>query len=188
MGSKPTKPIKYMVPIQNKDKKENETFIYRHPKTVNYDLFNFEEDIKTLHDVYIKRFKLEDENEPCIGRRERNMNGELFKKVHWYSNRIIFQNAEHIGSGILNLGLTKEITEWNNYTLKFVGVYSRNSKEYLELDIGCCMYDITSVPIYDTLGEKATQFAFDQTKMITCFVTKKHVKKILNAKINDNLY
>lgn len=39
---------------------------------------------------------------------------------------------------------------------RFIGIYSKNNLEYFINDIGCCIYNITIVPIYDTLGEEAT--------------------------------
>ena len=41
------------------------------------------------------------------------------------------------------------------------------------------MTGVTCVPIYDTLGEEATKFAFDQTEMEVCFITTKHLDKIV---------
>lgn len=61
---------------------------------------------------------------------------------------------------MLNLDLLGVNNEWNNYSLKFVGIYSKNSVRYSTLDIACGIYGLTSVPIYDTLGEEATEFAF----------------------------
>ena len=58
------------------------------------------------------------------------------------------------------LGLAPEINEWKNYSLRFLGIYSKNTVEYLVADIGSCIQGITTIPIYDTLGEEATNFAF----------------------------
>lgn len=44
--------------------------------------------------------------------------------------------AELIGSGIINLNLAPEKTEWNNMRLRMIGVYSRNREEWLTLDYG----------------------------------------------------
>jgi long-subunit acyl-CoA synthetase (AMP-forming) len=41
---------------------------------------------------------------------------------------------------------------------------------------------VTVVPIYDTLGEEATQFAFDQTDMEVCFISAKHLDRIIKVK------
>ena len=56
--------------------------------------------------------------------------------------------------------LTKEINEWNNMTLSFIGIYSKNTVRYFIADIACGIQNITIIPIYDTLGEEATEFCF----------------------------
>lgn len=40
------------------------------------------------------------------------------------------------------------------------------------------IYGFTSIPIYDTLGEEATEFIFEQTKTTVLFITKKHLNKM----------
>ena len=99
-------------------------------------------------------------------------------KYTWYKTEDVFHKASMIGSGLINLKLVS-LTE-DNY--KFCGFYAQNSLNYILCDIACILYGITVVPIYDTLGETATQFAFNQTKMTTCFVTSKHLPKIIAAK------
>ena len=72
------------------------------------------------------------------------------------------------------------------YSLKFVGVYSKNSPEWIILDAACCLYGLTTVPIYDTLGEEATEFMFQQTNLETLFLTCNHIKGILTSHKNGN--
>lgn len=93
-----------------------------------------------------------------------------------------------MGSGIINQGLYKEGDEFRGYKFRFVGIYSKNTLEYFLFDIACVMYGITTVPIYDTLGEEATEYAFKQTKMTTVFCTANHVANILQSKRNKGLY
>jgi len=90
----------------------------------------------------------------------------------------IFEMAEKVGSGLKNLKLCPVIKEWNDLELSFIGIYSKNTMEYLISDIGSCIQGITIVPIYDTLGEEATEFAFEQTKMQTCFISSTHLESI----------
>ena len=72
--------------------------------------------------------------------------------------------------------MAPELCEYKDYKLKLVAVYSKNSKEYIYVDGACNLYGLTSVPIYDTLGEEATEFMFKQTNLTTCFLTCQHVK------------
>lgn len=121
---------------------------------------NFADEIQglTLQDGYKKR--LEQPQQNCIGERLLK-EGKLDNFYTWYSNSQIIQKAEYIGSGLVNMDLVPEINEWRNYSLKCIGVYSKNTLNYLAADIACVLYGFTSVPIYDTLGEEATLYAFN---------------------------
>lgn len=72
----------------------------------------------------------------------------------------IFTTAEKLGSGIKHLKLTDLNEDWNT-KLSFIGIYSKNTLNYFISDIAFCLYDITTVPIYDTLGESAINFMFE---------------------------
>ena len=167
----------YAVSTNNSDKKSNETHIFRHPESLGKDLYAPCE-FRTLHDVYARRLKLEPAHN-TLGRRERDAQGQLAQTITWYSNTYVLNEAEALGSGILNLGLVAPIKEWRNMPFLFAGVYSKNSLEYILFDIGCAMYGVTLVPIYDTLGEDATIFAFNQTRMTLCALTANHVEKMV---------
>lgn len=105
-------------------------------------------------------------------------------KYTWYTTEDVFNKASMIGSGLLKLNLVP-ITVENH---KFCGFYAQNSVNYVLCDLACILYGITVVPIYDTLGETATQFAFNQTQMRTCFVTSKHLPKIIAARKSHNYF
>lgn len=61
---------------------------------------------------------------------------------------------------MINLDLLSEEHTWNNHTMNFIGIYAKNSLNFLLVDMACTLYGITIIPIYDTLGEQATLFAF----------------------------
>lgn len=69
-----------------------------------------------------------------------------------------------------------------------MGIYSINTVRYLTIDIACGIYNITSVPIYDTLGEEAIDFAISQTQLKTIFLSANHVEKIIKYKKERNIY
>ena len=65
-----------------------------------------------------------------------------------------------MGSGIKHLKLTDLNEDWK-VKLSFIGIYSKNTLNYFISDIAFCLYDITTIPIYDTLGESAIDFMFE---------------------------
>jgi len=91
----------------------------------------------------------------------------------------IEKKIKRLGSGISHLGLAPEINEFEDFKVKFVGIYSRNSLEWLLTDIACSYYGFTVVPIYDTLGEEATKEMFEQTNLTTLFLTCAHLQGII---------
>lgn len=173
--------IRYAVPLNNEDKKPNETSIFRHPDAVGKDLASFTK-FKTIQEIYKFRF-IQNEKKIGYGRREIDpITKKLSEEITWYENGHIRKAAEKLGSGILSLNLAPEINEWGNHTLRFGGIYSKNTLEYVIFETACTMYGITSVPIYDTLGEEATLFAFTQTKMQVCAITSGHLASILKSR------
>jgi len=59
-----------------------------------------------------------------------------------------------------------------------VAAYGRNSREWILTDIANSLYGFTTMPIYDTLGEEATDHMFNETELISCFLTVNHIKGV----------
>lgn len=91
-----------------------------------------------------------------LGQRSRDSQGNLSNKFNWFTVEKVFETATKIGSGLINLDIVGENKDWKNYKLNFIGIYSKNSIRYCVVDIACGIYNLTSVPIYDTLGAEAT--------------------------------
>jgi long-chain acyl-CoA synthetase len=51
--------------------------------------------------------------------------------------------------------LVETIKEYKDYELKLIAVYAKNREEWILLDEACSLYNMTVVPIYDTLGPEA---------------------------------
>ena len=72
-----------------------------------------------------------------------------------------------------------EKAQYLNYKLKFIGVYSKNNREFSILDVTDNLYGFTTVPIYDTLGVEATEHMFNQTELSTLFLTCTHISDVV---------
>jgi hypothetical protein len=59
--------------------------------------------------------------------------------------------ARKIGSGIINLNLTKEVCEYDNLKLKMVGISAKNREEWLNVDIATILYGFTTIPVNKNL-------------------------------------
>ena len=187
MGNRPLREINYSLPINNPDRKEDETFIYRNPDYVNIDPREVKLEFDSIHAIYEKAFS-SSSDAPCIGYRARNFDGSLQNIFTWYTKQEVKQMAEELGSGFIRLNLANSYDEWEGKSLNLVAIYSKNSVEYMVADIAMIMYGITTVSIYDTLGEEGTSFIFDQTKVTTCFITADHALKLIKDQTRSNRF
>lgn len=175
------KDFTYAVPVNEDQKTLGETIVFRNEHSIGVDLFSKYSrfDLQTSLKPRFDDFP----NEKAFARRKVDpATKTVTSEIEWFTNGQIRFKYEAIGSGLIELNMVPKISEWNNMTFNFVGVYSKNNLEYVMLDLACIFYAFTIVPIYDTLGEEATLFAFDQTKMSTCFLTFNHLSNILKLK------
>jgi long-chain acyl-CoA synthetase len=176
--------IQYAVPLPG-TQKEGQTAIYRSPATVN-GLWTHPEDFNCMGDVWRHNFNKYPET-PFLGYRNPtgqvdDKGADVLQKYFTFLNfREIKKRANDIGSGMVNLELAPERFEYQHYKLRMVAIYSKNSPEYIFLDAACTLYGITSVPIYDTLGEEACEFMFEQTNLTTVFATTEHIKGLVKS-------
>lgn len=173
MGGTQSTNFKYAVPVG--EKKEGESHVYRNPSHVQ-SLFSTTV-TKTVQDVHVKNFK-ERPTKPYLGYRPVMNNGQMLPKFEFHTFEQVEQLAKQIGSGIIALDLVPEIAEFKDYSLKLLSFYSKNIERLWLLDVACSLYGITTVPIYDTLGENAIKFVFDETNLTTCFMTVDKIKGV----------
>ena len=82
--------------------------------------------------------------------------------------------CEDYGYGMMALNLAPD-TKAENKTWKFIGIQSKNCKEWLITHFANMTQNITSVSLYDTLGLDAIQFILDQTEMTTVVVANEFI-------------
>jgi long-chain acyl-CoA synthetase len=176
-----SRPHQYNVPYYYAIKGEGESFIYRNAKNSGPDseLFLAPEGISTIQDIW--RLKFEKEGEKfCLGKREVD---PATKKLNDYYSFMTCKDVEerikNLGSGLINLGYVPTTSEYQDFNLKMVAIYAKNSVEWYMVDIASTWYGFTTVPIYDTLGAQATKFMFGETNVTTLVLTSDHVKGIL---------
>ncbi|KAF9998992.1 hypothetical protein BGZ80_002634 [Entomortierella chlamydospora] len=76
----------------------------------------------------------------------------------WMTYARVQERMTHFGAGLLQLGLT---------TTSTFGIFSINRAEWTMSELAGYMYNLTSVPLYDTLGVSAIEFIVNQTQMST---------------------
>ena len=173
MGGSESK-IKYSVPVTQPNK--GETAVYRRASYKDK-LTDTLDGYSTLQQIYSTRFK-ENSSEPLLGHRKTNPQGLATGSYQWETWGEVEALVKAIGSGIINLGLTEPKSQFRDYSLKFVSIYSKNTREWILVDTTNIMYGFTTIPIYDTLGEQATKHMFNETELSTVFLTCNHVKGV----------
>ncbi|KAG5443687.1 Long-chain-fatty-acid--CoA ligase 5 [Clonorchis sinensis] len=91
---------------------------------------------------------------PCFGRRP-----NFYCEPNW-------RTYEQVGREILALGAAlSSLVDLENSVNRYVGIYGRNSPEWVCSQYACAHYGLVVVPLYDTFGEEALKHIINQTKI-----------------------
>lgn len=75
-----------------------------------------------------------------------------------------------MGHAILKENLEADVQDTDfNLNLKTIGIVSINREEWLITDLACNLLEITSVPLYETLGGELLNTILTQTEIKTLF-------------------
>jgi long-chain acyl-CoA synthetase len=87
--------------------------------------------------------------------------------------------------GAMKLGLCPEV-DADGKMWRFMGIQSKNRKEWTITHIANMHMGCTTVAMYDTLGQDASKYVINQTELTTIAVSKDYVKKISEIKLEDD--
>ncbi|CAD8168829.1 unnamed protein product [Paramecium octaurelia] len=158
---------------------QGQTTVRRNVQYVNQLLMIPHQGITTLQEM-LNNSIAKYGNQPCMGKYE----GDNFK---FMSYNQVNEEAIHLGSGISNLNLVKEVQEYQHYKLKLIGVFAKNRREWMILDWANIIYGCTMVPFYDTLGPESIPFILDQTNIETMFISGDATKSLIQCKEKHKL-
>ena len=187
MGASLLKNVQYATYIS--EPKEGETAILRHPLYANRELSHkMAYGCETVLDSFEINFKRNRQKCNFIGYRKKIQKNELEKKYTW----INYETADELltnfskGLNILNLCPVIEIEKEGPY--RFLGIYSRNKKEWLLSYLGAIKDSITIVTIYETLGLLAIEYILEQTQLITVVLETKALQTVLKLKKENKIH
>ena len=162
-------------------KKEGETQVIRNPSTAKGELRQVMHlGIDTMWEAFDHNLKVGRAKKNFIGYRKRIGQNQLEDKYTW----VTFEECEKKilnfcrGLNVLNLCPLTQIDDDDSFRL--LGIYSKNRPEWLYSYFGAVRDSITIVTVYDTLGDIALEYIFNQTKLTTVVVESKVLKKLLN--------
>ena len=102
----------------------------------------------------------------------------------WITWRDGVEMAEHLSYGIEKLGLASTL-EAEDKQWKFMGILAGNRYEWSITHCAGMHQKITSVPLYETLGQDAMKFVINQTKLTCISCSAVNAKKLLILKDED---
>jgi len=162
-------------------KKEGETQVIRNPSTAKGELRQVMHlGIDTMWEAFEHNLKVGRGKKNFIGYRKREGQNKLEDKYTW----VTFEECEKKilnfcrGLNVLNLCPMTQIDDDESFRL--LGIYSKNRPEWLYSYFGAVRDSITIVTVYDTLGDIALEYIFNQTKLTTVVIESKVLKKLLN--------
>jgi len=105
-------------------------------------------------------------------------------EYQWVTFRDCANIAEHLSYGMMALDLAPDI-QAEGKTWKFLGIQSKNRKEWVLTNMANYHQNITTVAFYDTLGPDATKYICNQTELTTMAISQDYVDKLSKLKLED---
>ena len=96
------------------------------------------------------------------------------------------EDAENFSLGCLELGLCPEI-EGEGKKWRFLGIQSRNCREWYTTQIANMHQNITTVALFDQNSKEATNFIIEETRLTTIACEVEKVSDIF-ALLDDHLW
>ena len=177
MGASLLKNVQYSTFIG--EPKEHETSILRNPLYAKRELsqkmaFGCETVLESF-EINLKR-----KRHKCnfIGYRKKINKDELEKKYTWINYEEANELLTNFSKGLNLLNLCPVINIEKEGPYRFLGIYSRNKKEWLLSYLGAIKDSITIVTIYETLGHLAIEYILEQTQLITVVIEVNSLKTL----------
>lgn len=99
----------------------------------------------------------------------------------WTTYRDVQTNVQALarGVGFYNLANTSEGDgkKWN-----FVGIWSKNRREWLEVHLSNMYYARTTIGFFDSMGPQSTDDIITQTELTSVFASSENIDKMLAMK------
>ncbi|CAD8113273.1 unnamed protein product [Paramecium sonneborni] len=153
------------------DGNENETPVYRHPNSKD----GFPQSKISFQQEFIEKLQ-KYPNKKTLG-----LFNEESQQYDQITYKEIFDTATAIGSELYSRNSIVDVKDEQGNTIKPIGIYMSNRREWTILDVACILYGFTSCPFYDTLGLNSIQYSLEQTQASVCFVQSSTIKVLIDV-------
>eukprot|EP00347_Sterkiella_histriomuscorum_P000249 403376606 len=167
--------------------------IYRNPETKHIkDLWETQDfKINSVYSLFMKaRDKFQEHR--CLGTKVQiytkavQEDAEVQYEYQWKTFDEVYYETQHLAKIILKEGLFNEVfDEEHGIQLQVMGISSVNREEWLISDLAANLLGITTVPLYETLGQSMLQLIMQQTQMQCLFGSIKCLVNILKMIIQS---
>ena len=133
-------------------------------------------DCKTGLDIFQHGLKVNPDS-PCIGTK-------VGADYEWMTYQEVYIRAKALGSGLLNMNLcplVKHADEKYKKDWRFIGVMTKNRAEFTILEQAANCFNLTLVPVYDTLGPDTLNFICTQTQMTTIVCANESLSNLVKS-------
>lgn len=121
-------------------------------------LTRFYPEVATIHDVFLKG-KKESNGGPCVGTR-----ASATSEYEFLSYDEVHEKAKKLSMAMIHEFGLKPGNTTN------IGIYARNSPQWLISALACMEQSMVVVPLYDTLGAEAASFIISQAEISVVIV------------------
>lgn len=83
--------------------------------------------------------------------------------------------------------MVPEKKEYLDFSLRVAGVMSKNREQWIIVDNACILYNITTVPLYDTLNPEGIQYVLENSSIEVLFCSGDCLKTLEKVKDFKNL-
>ena len=157
--------------------------VRRNPRYKNALVRTYFPEVHTMYDAFQRGLRLSRDG-PCLGFRPMSASlsagGTAVLEAgdyEWWTYAQVAARVDACGSGMLELGLAEPCAQEHGGH-RFVGLFCKNRPEWSIVENACHAFSLVDVPLYDTLGDDALVFIFDQTQLNTVFTTAEGALKI----------
>ena len=187
MGSSLLKNVQYATYIS--EPKEGETGILRNPMYAKGELSQkMAYGCETVLESFEINLKKNRHKCNFLGYRKKIKKDELEKKYTWINYETANELLTNFSLGLNVLELCPVINIENEGKYRFLGIYSRNKKEWLLSYLGAIKDSITIVTIYETLGLVAIEYILSQTQLTSVVIEVKALKTLYNLASQNKIH
>jgi long-chain acyl-CoA synthetase len=124
----------------------------------------------------------------CLGYREADAEGAKEKNQYKFlSYSQVLEMSENFSLNVCERKLISADTFDDDGLFSFMGIFARNSVEWVVTDIACQLNNITTVTFYSTLGDTAFEHICQQTRVSTICVSPDSVGSLIKYKTKFGL-